>query len=86
VQRNPIQEWPERKHDEYKKRRPAKAPIPAGFQPWTEATARTIVSASTASTSALRNAVVIAGATIVQVIGHGHQIFLIVPEYVRKIG
>ena len=27
-----------------------------------------------------------AGAAILQVVGHGHQIFLIVPEYVRKIG
>src|SRR5262249_39741117 len=48
--------------------RPARAPSAAGCQPRTEATASTIVSASTASTSELRNAVVTAGAAVVQII------------------
>ena len=46
--------------------RPANAPIAAGRQPRTKVTASTIVSASTASTSELKNAVVTAGAAVVQ--------------------
>ncbi len=47
---------------------PATAPSPAGRQPRTVPTASTIVSASTASTSELRNAAEMAGAATVQVI------------------
>src|SRR3989441_6207491 len=46
---------------------PAAAPSPAGRQPRTVATARTIVSASMASTSDARNAAEMAGAAMVQV-------------------
>ena len=75
VQRNPIKERPQCKHQGYKERDAGQgAPITAGRPPRTEATARTIVRASTASTSELRNAVAMAGAAAVQVI---YQCFLV---------
>jgi hypothetical protein len=66
VQRIPIEEWPYCKYHEYKKRKPTKAQITAGRQPRTKAAASTIVRASTASTSELKNAVGTAGAAVVQ--------------------
>ena len=68
MQGNPVKEWPERNHDEQQKRKTGQGTECCWTPTADEATASTIVSASTASTSELTNAVVTAGAAVVQII------------------